>query len=50
MSRTVGLPVAIAARLVLEGKIKLVGLQFPIIPEVYEPILGKTNIKLRSTI
>jgi saccharopine dehydrogenase (NADP+, L-glutamate forming) len=48
MSRTVGLPVAIAARLVLEGKIKLVGLQFPIIPEVYEPILDeleKDNIK-----
>jgi len=39
MSRTVSLPVAIAIRLVFEGKIKLTGLQIPTIPQFYEPIL-----------
>lgn len=48
MSRTVGLPVAIATHLVLQGQLKLTGLQLPIIPEVYNLILGeleKENIK-----
>eukprot|EP01064_Diplonema_japonicum_P031419 TRINITY_DN5613_c0_g1_i1.p1 TRINITY_DN5613_c0_g1~~TRINITY_DN5613_c0_g1_i1.p1 ORF type:complete len:461 (+),score=197.79 TRINITY_DN5613_c0_g1_i1:57-1385(+) len=47
MSRTVGLPVAIAARLVLEGKIALTGIQIPIVSEIYNPILdelAKENI------
>eukprot|EP01117_Protostelium_nocturnum_P007534 TRINITY_DN269_c1_g1_i1.p1 TRINITY_DN269_c1_g1~~TRINITY_DN269_c1_g1_i1.p1 ORF type:complete len:454 (-),score=179.61 TRINITY_DN269_c1_g1_i1:65-1426(-) len=39
MSRTVSLPVAIAIRLVFEGKLNLTGLQIPIIPEMYNPIL-----------
>eukprot|EP01059_Diplonema_ambulator_P030293 TRINITY_DN512_c0_g1_i1.p1 TRINITY_DN512_c0_g1~~TRINITY_DN512_c0_g1_i1.p1 ORF type:complete len:446 (+),score=260.74 TRINITY_DN512_c0_g1_i1:50-1387(+) len=39
MSRTVGLPVAIAARMVLEGRITLTGIQIPIIPDIYNPIL-----------
>jgi saccharopine dehydrogenase (NADP+, L-glutamate forming)/spermidine synthase len=39
MSRTVSLPVAIAVRLVLDGHLKLRGLQFPTTPEVYTPIL-----------
>jgi len=41
MSRNVSLPVAIAIRLVLEEKIKLTGIQIPIIPELYEPILAE---------
>jgi len=41
MSRTVSFPVAIAIRLVLEGKIKLTGLQIPIVPELYNPILDE---------
>ncbi|PRP87061.1 Saccharopine dehydrogenase [Planoprotostelium fungivorum] len=41
MSRTVSLPVAIAIRLVFEGKIALKGLQIPIIPEFYVPILAE---------
>eukprot|EP01121_Diplochlamys_sp_Union-15-3_P003480 TRINITY_DN1336_c0_g1_i1.p1 TRINITY_DN1336_c0_g1~~TRINITY_DN1336_c0_g1_i1.p1 ORF type:complete len:451 (+),score=82.59 TRINITY_DN1336_c0_g1_i1:104-1456(+) len=42
MSRTVSYPVAIVIRLVLEGKIKgLKGLQIPVIPELYEPILNE---------
>jgi saccharopine dehydrogenase-like NADP-dependent oxidoreductase len=41
MSRTVGLPAAIGARLVLEGKIRLTGVQVPIYPEIYDPILDE---------
>jgi saccharopine dehydrogenase (NADP+, L-glutamate forming) len=39
MSRTVGLPAAIGARLVLEGKIRLAGVQVPVHPDIYVPIL-----------
>jgi saccharopine dehydrogenase (NADP+, L-glutamate forming) len=39
MSRTVALPAAIASRLILEGQIKLKGVQIPIHPELYKPIL-----------
>jgi saccharopine dehydrogenase-like NADP-dependent oxidoreductase len=41
MSRTVGLPAAIGARLVLEGRIKLTGVQVPVHPEIYGPILDE---------
>ena len=39
MAKTVGLPLGIAARLILEGKIKSKGLHIPILPEIYEPVL-----------
>ncbi|MEM6522186.1 MAG: saccharopine dehydrogenase C-terminal domain-containing protein [Bacteroidota bacterium] len=39
MSKTVGLPVGIAAKLILNGKINLKGVQIPIRREIYEPIL-----------
>jgi saccharopine dehydrogenase (NADP+, L-glutamate forming) len=39
MAKTVGLPLAIAVDLFLEGKINLRGLQVPVLPEIYEPIL-----------
>ena len=39
MSRTVGLPAAIAVKLILRGKINLVGVQVPVIPEIYMPVL-----------
>ncbi|TFG99833.1 saccharopine dehydrogenase [Candidatus Thorarchaeota archaeon] len=39
MSRTVALPVAIASRMILEGRINLTGVYRPIISEIYEPIL-----------
>ena len=39
MAATVGLPVAITARLILEEKIKLTGVHLPIIKEVYDPVL-----------
>ena len=40
MARTVGLPAAVAAKLILQGKIKLTGVHIPVIPEIYEPILA----------
>jgi hypothetical protein len=39
MSKTVGLPVAIAAKLILQGKIRLTGVHIPIHPEIYEPVM-----------
>jgi len=39
MAKTVGLPVAMAAIQILNGKIKTPGVQLPIRKEVYEPIL-----------
>jgi saccharopine dehydrogenase (NADP+, L-glutamate forming) len=41
MSRTVSLPVAICVKLVATGKVKLTGLQTPVIPELYHPILDE---------
>ncbi len=39
MARTVGLPAAIGARLILEGKIKEKGVHIPVTPDIYKPIL-----------
>lgn len=39
MAKTVGLPVAMATLLVLNRKIKAVGVQIPIHREIYEPVL-----------
>lgn len=39
MARTVGLPVAVAAKLILEKKIVLSGLHIPILRDIYLPIL-----------
>jgi saccharopine dehydrogenase-like NADP-dependent oxidoreductase len=41
MSLTVGLPVAIATKMLLTGKIKLTGVHTPVIPELYNPILDE---------
>jgi saccharopine dehydrogenase-like NADP-dependent oxidoreductase len=41
MSRTVSLPAAIAARLILEGKISPRGVQRPVHPEIYNPVLDE---------
>jgi saccharopine dehydrogenase (NADP+, L-glutamate forming) len=41
MAKTVGLPLAIAVDLFLEGKIEMKGLHLPIKPEIYLPILEK---------
>jgi saccharopine dehydrogenase (NADP+, L-glutamate forming) len=39
MSLTVGLPVAIATKLILQGKINLTGVKIPVDKEIYEPVL-----------
>jgi saccharopine dehydrogenase (NADP+, L-glutamate forming)/spermidine synthase len=39
MSRTVALPAAIASHMILSEVIQLKGVQIPIVPELYEPIL-----------
>ena len=41
MARTVGLPAAIATRLILDGEIDLVGVHTPVLPEIYQPILAE---------
>jgi saccharopine dehydrogenase-like NADP-dependent oxidoreductase len=39
MAKTVGLPLGIAARLILEGQIRIKGVHIPTIEEIYKPVL-----------
>ncbi|HEY0612412.1 MAG TPA: saccharopine dehydrogenase C-terminal domain-containing protein [Chitinophaga sp.] len=39
MAKTVGLPLGITAKLLLQEKINLTGLHIPVMPEVYNPVL-----------
>jgi saccharopine dehydrogenase-like NADP-dependent oxidoreductase len=41
MAKTVGMPLGIAAKLILENKMPLYGLHIPIIREIYEPVLDE---------
>lgn len=41
MAKTVGLPAAIATKLILEGKITTPGVQIPVSKEIYEPVLNE---------
>lgn len=41
MARTVGLPLAIGAKLILQGRINGKGLLLPIMPKVYTPVLAE---------
>jgi len=41
MSRLVGLPAAVAAKLILLGEIDLTGVRIPTIPEIYDPVLDE---------
>ncbi|MGQ9599969.1 MAG: saccharopine dehydrogenase C-terminal domain-containing protein [Anaerolineae bacterium] len=54
MSRTVGLPAAIAVRMILHGEISgLSGVHIPVIPQIYEPVLAELaelGISLTETI
>ncbi len=43
MSRTVGLPMAIAARLILTDQLSLTGVQIPTRKEIYEPVLEELS-------
>jgi saccharopine dehydrogenase-like NADP-dependent oxidoreductase len=50
-SRAVGLPAPIAARLILEGKIKVSGVCLPVQPTIYKPVLAelaKHGLKFRE--
>lgn len=52
MAKTVGLPLGIAAKLILEGEIKETGLHIPILPSIYKPVLielEKHNIVFEET-
>ena len=44
MAKTVGLPLGIAAKLILNGTIKLTGLHIPIVKEIYEPVLKELKM------
>lgn len=44
MAKTVGLPLAIAAKLLLQGKIKERGVVIPVTQEFYEPILNELKL------
>ncbi len=44
MAKTVGLPLGIAAKLILENKIQLTGLHIPVIPEIFEPVLKELEL------
>lgn len=52
MAKTVGLPLGIAARLILNGEITSNGLRIPTIKEIYAPVLkelAKNNIRFTET-
>ncbi|MBX9784936.1 MAG: saccharopine dehydrogenase NADP-binding domain-containing protein [Chitinophagaceae bacterium] len=44
MAKTVGLPLGIAAKLILEEKLKLKGLHIPTHKEIYEPVLDELKL------
>ena len=53
MAKTVGLPLGIAAKLILNETIKLKGLHIPTVKEIYEPVLeelDKAGIKFTETV
>jgi saccharopine dehydrogenase (NADP+, L-glutamate forming) len=41
MSRTVSLPAAIGAEMILRGEIRERGVQIPVVPDIYEPIMAR---------
>jgi len=52
IARTTGLPLAIAARFILEGKIHTPGIHIPVLPEIYEPVLAeleRMGIRLKES-
>ena len=53
MAKTVGLPLGIAAKLILNGDLKMTGLHIPINKEIYEPVLHelkKNGIEFTETL
>jgi saccharopine dehydrogenase-like NADP-dependent oxidoreductase len=45
MAKTVGLPLGIATKLILNGSINLKGLHIPVIKEIYEPVLKELELQ-----
>ncbi len=45
MAKTVGLPLGIAAKLILNGVLQLKGLHIPTVKEIYEPVLTELEAK-----
>ena len=43
MAKTVGLPVAIATKLILNGQIKSTGVRIPISKDIYIPVLKELS-------
>ena len=41
MSKTVGLPLGVTAKLILQNKLNVTGVQVPTIKEIYEPVLSE---------
>ncbi len=41
MARTVGLPAAVGSKLILTGEVKLPGVQIPVAPAIYNPVLNE---------
>jgi saccharopine dehydrogenase-like NADP-dependent oxidoreductase len=41
MPKTVGLPLAIAAELILNNQLQLSGVHIPILPEIYQPVMAR---------
>lgn len=53
MAKTVGLPLGITAKLILNENIKLKGLHIPIVKEIYEPVLAeleKASVQFTETV
>ena len=44
MAKTVGLPLGIATKLILQNKINVKGLHIPVIPEIYKPVLEELEV------
>jgi saccharopine dehydrogenase-like NADP-dependent oxidoreductase len=45
MAKTVGLPLGIAAKLILNGELTLTGLYIPTIKQIYEPVLKELELQ-----
>ena len=41
MAKTVGLPLAVTAQMILDKKINLTGVHLPVMKQIYEPVLNK---------
>jgi saccharopine dehydrogenase-like NADP-dependent oxidoreductase len=53
MNRTVGLPAAVGARFILEGRFSKAGVIVPVMPELYEPVLeelGRLGIQFSEEV